>query len=152
KSILVALNEAIDPIRPWRRTDEYVERPGRYTIDGSGPAAGNRYGLQPVFAMSFDDPRAAIDSNIGGLCDLVNQILRHGCAESFAANQHHDAFGVARKIDRRLSGRIGATYYVHLLVAAGERFGGPCAVVHTGACQALDARNIELSPLHAAGD
>ena len=84
--------------------------------------------------------------------DLVDQILRHGGGQRLAAHQHHHPPRIARKVERRLTGRIGAAHDVHIVIAAGDRFGRASSVVNAGAGQAIHAGHVQLTPLDSGGD
>src|SRR5215471_14639392 len=152
KSALVPLDIAIEPFRARRCTDEYKQRSGRQAVHRTGVCASDRDSFKLFSAVRSDHLNAELQADVRSLLDIMNQVLRHGGAEAFAAHQHHHVLGVAREVNRRLPSRIRSADDVDVFLAAGEGFGRGCSIIHAGALQAFDSGNVQFPPLHAASN
>src|SRR5215471_11992517 len=76
KSAVVALDKAFEPFGARRRPDEHEQRSRRHAFDRPGTCARYRDRLQLVLSVDRDYLCAALDTNVGSLRDVVDQILR----------------------------------------------------------------------------
>ena len=88
----------------------------------------------------------------GRLLDLVDQILRHGAGERFAAHKNNYALRVSGKVHGGLTGRVRAADHINDFTFAGERLGGATAIINSRTLQPVDTGSGEATPLDAGRD
>ena len=106
----------------------------RSTLFGVGTEDRNFF--QVSVAVHFGDAGMRPQLNVGSLLDLVDQILRHGAGERFAAHQNDDAFCILGKIHGSLPGGIRAADHIDDLAFAGQGFRRAAAVIDSRTLQA----------------
>jgi hypothetical protein len=108
------------------------------------------YRLKSRLAAQLDDLRSRVKRDVGRRVDPPDQIVRHACTESVAANNDVDMTREPRKEYRSLSGRIPTTNHNQLFVVA-ERTLHECrTVVDAATLEMFEAGKVRL-PIARAG-
>lgn len=120
-------------------------RTGRYRWSQQGA-------LEALVAFDGLDDGVGADADVGCGGDLIDEVVGHGGAKTFAADDDLDFGGVAGEVDGALSGGIAASDDHDAAVAAGEGFGSGGAVVDSGTGAFGDAGGGVFAIGHASGD
>src|SRR6202034_930981 len=152
ETALAAFDDSGQKIRARQGSDEDKHGARRDALDfaGIGTKHGNFFEMS--FAMNLGHAGMGPQLNVRRLFNLVDQILRHGAGERFAAHKNNDALGVAGEVHGCLSRRVRAAYHVDDLTLTGQGFGCAATVVNSGTLQPVDPRSIQAPPLHASRD
>src|SRR5438067_10188373 len=103
-------------------------------------------------AIHANDFGAAKDLDVGGVRDSMGQITRHALAKIIAADEQEDLARVLRKINRRLTGRITATYQHDIRAAAHLCLVRCRRIINTSAFESITMLNFETAILRAGGN
>ena len=101
--------------------------------------------------MNAHNARLRPNLDVGGLCDLLDEVMRHGAGERVAADQHDHFFGELGEMHGGLTSRVRAADDIHRFAFTGNGFGCSAAVVNASALKAINPGHVQGAPLNAHG-
>src|ERR1700688_636080 len=98
KAAIVPFGNVCQPIGPRQCSDENKHRACGYALRLAGIGAKHRNLLQMGFAVCLGHPGMGPQLNVRSFFDLVDQVLRHGAGERFAAHKNNDTICVPGEV------------------------------------------------------